>query len=133
MIGQGVEDTLDGRDELGGGVYCVHRLALGLEPDHRAQAGEVSRHERDTTGDGFRDSVGYYTAGRLESEKQDLDGDGHMEITLYYDEREQLARREEDVDRDGDADVVSHYEAGRLTSRELLDPEALERSRQEER
>jgi hypothetical protein len=82
--------------------------------------GEVSRHERDTSGDGFRDRVGFYAGGRLVREEEDHDGDGRADVTLHYDEREQVLRREEDSDGDGRVDVISHYENGRLARRELL-------------
>ena len=90
--------------------------------------GEISRHERDTTGDGFRDHVGYYRGGVLDFEEQDHDGDGRSEVTVRYDAREQIIGREEDLDGDGSVDLISHFENGKLTSREILDPSALDRS-----
>jgi antitoxin component YwqK of YwqJK toxin-antitoxin module len=89
--------------------------------------GEISRHERDTTGDGFRDRVGYYRNGTLDHEEQDHDGDGRAEVTVRYDANEQIVGREEDLDGDSVVDLISHFENGKLTSRELLDPSALER------
>ena len=81
----------------------------------------MTRHEQDTTGDGFRDRVGYYEGGHLQREEYDRDGDGRPDIVTHYDEDERITRREEDVDRDGAIDVISHYVDGRLARKELLD------------
>ena len=59
-------------------------------------------------------------------EEQDHDGDGRAEVTVRYDAKEQIIGREEDLNGDGGVDLISHFENGKLTSRELLDPKALE-------
>ena len=75
--------------------------------------GQITRHEQDTTGDGFRDRVAFYVDGKLVREEQDSNGDGRPDITSYYDANERISRREEDTNMDGVIDkndvLVSSY------------------------
>ncbi len=55
---------------------------------------------------------------RITRKELDLNGDGRIDVSRQYDEREQVQREAIDLDFDGKVDQVNHYEKGIIVSKE---------------
>jgi antitoxin component YwqK of YwqJK toxin-antitoxin module len=55
---------------------------------------------------------------RITRKELDINGDGKIDISRQYDEREQVQREALDLDFDGKVDQVNHYEKGIIVSKE---------------
>jgi hypothetical protein len=122
---------------------CAAVLALGcaakkdaLREGEAEQAGEDIRgkrspNEKVTEYDLNRDKrpdVWTYTVpgkddegrdvARLVRKELDINWDGKVDITRYYDEREQVVREALDLDFDGKVDQVNHYQRGVVIRKE---------------
>lgn len=69
----------------------------------------------------MRDTVDYFSAGKIVRRSEDADGDGRPEKITHFDEKGRPSTLEEDTDGDGLVDTRSHYAGGKLVRRELLD------------
>jgi hypothetical protein len=80
--------------------------------------GRVVRKERDLNGDGRVDLTTYYEGGgQKQREAMDLDFDGKVDSVFFY-EGGLNVRRERDLDGDGRADVWLYYEKEKLVRKE---------------
>lgn len=88
-------------------------------PDGSGQGpGRVVRKERDLNGDGRVDLTTYYEgAEQKQREAMDLDFDGKVDSVFFY-EGGVNVRRERDLDGDGRTDVWLYYEKERLVRKE---------------
>jgi hypothetical protein len=94
-------------------VYTVE--APGADGQRRER---LVRKELDINWDGRVDITTYYDArGEREREAMDLDFDGKVDAVYFY-EKDVNVRRERDLDGDGRPDVWVYYEKGRLTRKE---------------
>ena len=84
---------------------------------------DLERIELDTDHDGSPDQVFRYEGARLVAEAKDSDGDGVLDRFDTFDEQGRVAIRREDLDGDGRIDIRSDYEKGRLVRRELSRPD----------
>ena len=74
--------------------------------------------EKDTNGDKTADVWVYVVAERMVRKELDINWDGRVDITPFYDAREEREREAMDLDFDGKVDSVYFYEKGINTRRE---------------
>lgn len=73
----------------------------------------------DTNRDGKKDLFEVSTGGRLACRASDLDFDGVVDQTTFYDPTGVVRRREVDLDGNGVPNLIETYKGGKLTLREL--------------
>jgi len=94
-------------------VYAVEERGADGEARQR-----TVRKELDINWDGRVDITTYYDArGEREREAMDLDFDGKVDSVFFY-EKGVNVRRERDLDGDGKPDVWVYYEKGKLARKE---------------
>ncbi len=94
-------------------VYSVEERGADGEPRPR-----MVRKELDINWDGRVDLTTYYDArGEREREAMDLDFDGKVDSVYFY-EKGVNVRRERDLNGDGRPDVWTYYEKGKLARKE---------------
>lgn len=75
---------------------------------------QIVRKDIDLNNDGRVDVIQLFgDDGRLKSEQSDLDFDGKMDVTAYFEE-DVLIRKELDLDFDGTPDILRYYAEGKL-------------------
>lgn len=112
------------QDAAGGG----ERLAENIRAERR---GDEKVTEFDLNHDGKPDVFEYKVPGKSEEgsgpgkdveklvrKELDLNFDGRVDLTKYYDEKEQVVREAYDLDFDGKVDAVYYYEKGAIVRKE---------------
>src|SRR6476469_7240903 len=76
--------------------------------------GQVSKETLDLDDDGKVDDTLYYEKGKKVRSEKDLDGDGRIDTWSYYDANEKLSRKERDVKGTGKVDYWEYWENGAI-------------------
>ena len=84
----------------------------------------LERVELDASGNGRTDRVFHYQGGLLAQDDRDTSGDGRFDRFDLYGKDGLLHSRREDLNGDGTIDVRTQYRAGKISRREILDPAA---------
>lgn len=112
------EETVEKLDLNGDQRPDVWTYTVKEKAADGTERARIVRKDLDINWDGKVDLTQYYDARENKvREEMDLDFDGKVDA-VYYFERGVNVRREEDVNGDGRADVIKYYEKGKLVRKE---------------